>query len=52
MLQERTLHTELYIGGSWRGSSDDSSFDVLDPADESVLATVANGTVEIGRAHV
>ena len=52
MLQERTLHTELYIGGSWRGSSDDSSFDVLDPADESVLATVANGTVEDARACV
>ncbi len=52
MLQERTLHTELYIGGRWRGSSDDSSFDVLDPSDESVLATVANGTVDDARACV
>ena len=38
--------TELFIGGDWRTSSDGSTFDVFDPADGSVLATVPNGTVE------
>ncbi|HZA41693.1 MAG TPA: NAD-dependent succinate-semialdehyde dehydrogenase [Actinomycetota bacterium] len=38
--------TELFIGGDWHASSDGSTFDVFDPADGSVLATVPNGTVE------
>lgn len=37
---------QLFIGGAWRDSADGSTFDVLDPADESVLATVADGTVD------
>jgi len=45
MLKEQTLHTDLYIGGRWRSSSDGSTFDVLDPSDGSTLASVANGTV-------
>jgi len=40
------LCTDLYIGGEWRPASDGSRFDVLNPADESVLASVASGTVE------
>jgi len=40
------LYTDLYIGGEWRPASDGSRFDVLNPADESVLASVASGTVE------
>ncbi len=52
MLQEQTVHTELYIGGRWRAASDDSFFDVVDPSDESVLASVANGTVDDARASV
>jgi len=40
------LFTDLYIGGEWRPASDGSRFDVLNPADETVLASVASGTVE------
>jgi succinate-semialdehyde dehydrogenase/glutarate-semialdehyde dehydrogenase len=40
------LYTDLYIGGEWRPASDGSRFDVLNPADESVLASVASGTIE------
>ena len=35
----------LFIGGSWRDAAEDEIFDVLDPADGSVLAQVADGTV-------
>ncbi|MEO0654928.1 MAG: NAD-dependent succinate-semialdehyde dehydrogenase [Pseudomonadota bacterium] len=38
--------TQLYIDGQWRDASDGGTFDVLNPADETVLATVASGTVE------
>ena len=38
--------TDLYIGGEWRPASDGSRFDVLNPADETVLASVASGTIE------
>ena len=38
--------TQLYINGQWRDASDGGTFDVLNPADETVLATVASGTVE------
>src|SRR5690606_13088592 len=40
------LYTDLYIGGEWRPASDGNRFDVLNPADESVLASVASATVE------
>ncbi|WP_108663587.1 NAD-dependent succinate-semialdehyde dehydrogenase [Acuticoccus kandeliae] len=43
-------HTQLYIGGQWRDASDGGTFDVLNPADESVLATVASGTVADAKA--
>jgi succinate-semialdehyde dehydrogenase/glutarate-semialdehyde dehydrogenase len=45
MLKEQTLNTQLYIGGRWRSSSDESTFDALDPSDGTTVATVANGTV-------
>jgi succinate-semialdehyde dehydrogenase/glutarate-semialdehyde dehydrogenase len=35
----------LFIGGTWRDGSDGETFDVLDPADGSVLTPVADGTV-------
>ncbi|MCW2584262.1 MAG: succinate-semialdehyde dehdyrogenase [Klenkia sp.] len=38
--------TGLFIGGSWRTASSGATFDVLDPADETVLATVADGTTD------
>jgi succinate-semialdehyde dehydrogenase / glutarate-semialdehyde dehydrogenase len=39
-------HTDLYINGEWRKSSDDQRFDVINPADETVLASVASATVD------
>jgi succinate-semialdehyde dehydrogenase/glutarate-semialdehyde dehydrogenase len=43
---KNALFTDLYIGGEWRPASDGGRFDVLNPADESVLASVASGTVD------
>ncbi len=40
------LNTELYIDGRWREASDGARFDVVNPADESVIASVASATVE------
>ncbi|HEY1133449.1 MAG TPA: NAD-dependent succinate-semialdehyde dehydrogenase [Nocardioides sp.] len=40
------LTPQLSIGGTWRDADEGETFDVLDPADESVLATVADGTVD------
>ncbi|WP_114966345.1 NAD-dependent succinate-semialdehyde dehydrogenase [Alkalilacustris brevis] len=39
-------HTDLYINGQWRPGSGAERFDVLNPADESVLASVASATPE------
>ncbi|OSQ43115.1 NAD-dependent succinate-semialdehyde dehydrogenase [Thalassospira sp. MCCC 1A01428] len=39
-------YTDLYINGHWQAGSNDERFDVINPADESVLASVASGTVE------
>ncbi len=38
--------TDLWIGGKWRKSSDDRRFDVIDPATEKVIASVASASVE------
>ncbi len=43
-------YTDLYIGGKWRKASDGGAFQVINPADEEVLAEVASGTVEDGIA--
>ncbi len=39
-------HTDLYIDGTWREGSDGERFDVINPADETVLASVASATLE------
>ena len=36
----------LYINGEWRTASDGGTFTVLNPADESVITEVADGTVD------
>jgi succinate-semialdehyde dehydrogenase/glutarate-semialdehyde dehydrogenase len=43
---------KLYIGGEWREASNGAHFDVLNPADETVLTSVASGTVEDALACV
>src|SRR3989454_9785592 len=44
--------TDLWIGGKWRKSSDGGRFDVLDPATENKVASVASATVEDAQAAV
>ena len=39
-------HTDLFIGGEWRPGGEGARFDVLNPADESVLASVASATTD------
>ena len=36
--------TDLWIGGKWRKSSDGGRFDVIDPATENKVASVASAT--------
>ena len=38
--------TDLWIGGKWRKSSDGARFDVIDPATENKIASVASASVE------
>src|SRR5690242_5938854 len=44
--------TDLWIGGKWRKASDGGRFDVLDPATENRIASVASATVEDAKAAV
>jgi succinate-semialdehyde dehydrogenase / glutarate-semialdehyde dehydrogenase len=44
--------TDLWIGGKWRQSSDKQRFDVIDPATESTITSVASATVEDAKAAV
>lgn len=39
-------HRGLFVGGQWRPASDGATFDVLDPADGSVLTAVADASVD------
>ena len=42
--------TDLYIGGKWKKSSDGGRFDVIDPATEKTIASVASATVDDAKA--
>jgi succinate-semialdehyde dehydrogenase/glutarate-semialdehyde dehydrogenase len=44
--------TDLWIGGQWRKSSDGARFDVIDPATENAVASVASATIDDARAAV
>jgi succinate-semialdehyde dehydrogenase/glutarate-semialdehyde dehydrogenase len=44
--------TDLYIGGKWRKASDNQRFDVIDPATEKKVASVASATPEDAIAAV
>ena len=39
-------HTDLYIDGTWRPAASGERFDVINPADETVLASVASAGLE------
>jgi succinate-semialdehyde dehydrogenase/glutarate-semialdehyde dehydrogenase len=42
--------TDLWIGGEWTKSSDGQRFDVIDPATEKTIASVASATVDDAKA--
>src|SRR5215471_17411737 len=44
--------TDLWIGGKWRKASDGGRFDVIDPATERKIASVASATVDDAIAAV
>jgi succinate-semialdehyde dehydrogenase / glutarate-semialdehyde dehydrogenase len=44
--------TGLHIGGEWVPASDGATLDVVDPATEEVIASVASGSVEDGLSAV
>jgi succinate-semialdehyde dehydrogenase / glutarate-semialdehyde dehydrogenase len=44
--------TDLWIGGKWRKASDGGRFDVIDPATENAVASVASATVDDAKAAV
>jgi succinate-semialdehyde dehydrogenase/glutarate-semialdehyde dehydrogenase len=44
--------TDLWIGGKWRKSSDNQRFDVIDPATERTIASVASASVHDAKAAV
>src|SRR5260370_41760147 len=46
------FRTDLYIDGKWGAASDGERFDVINPADETKLASVASGTEAGGLAAV
>src|SRR6266849_1580585 len=42
--------TDLWIGGKWKKSSDGARFDVIDPASEQKIASVASASVDDAKA--
>ncbi|HEY4141850.1 MAG TPA: NAD-dependent succinate-semialdehyde dehydrogenase [Pseudolabrys sp.] len=44
--------TDLWIGGKWKKASDGARFDIIDPATEKVIASVASATVDDAKAAV
>jgi succinate-semialdehyde dehydrogenase/glutarate-semialdehyde dehydrogenase len=44
--------TDLWIGGKWRKSSDNARFDVIDPATESKVASVASAGIDDATAAI
>ncbi|MGB6962938.1 MAG: aldehyde dehydrogenase family protein, partial [Xanthobacteraceae bacterium] len=44
--------TDLWIGGKWRKASDGVRFDVIDPATENKVASVASATAEDAKAAI
>ena len=44
--------TDLWIGGKWRKASDGAHFDVIDPATENKIASVASASVEDAKAAI
>ena len=46
------LYNDIYINGAWQKAADGGRFDVINPADETVITDVANATVADARQAV
>lgn len=46
ILESTLFRQQAFIAGTWSDSHDGSTFDVSDPADGSIIARVANATIE------
>src|SRR5262249_58126068 len=46
------LGTDLFVGGEWAPASDGARFDVVDPAEQAVIAAVASATRDDTRRAV
>jgi succinate-semialdehyde dehydrogenase/glutarate-semialdehyde dehydrogenase len=44
--------TDLWIGGEWRKAADSARFDVIDPATENVITSVASAGVADAKSAV
>jgi aldehyde dehydrogenase (NAD+) len=44
--------TQLYINGEWCNATTDKTFDVIDPTTETIIAQVAEGTIEDAEAAI
>jgi len=44
--------TDLWIGGTWRKASDQSRFEVIDPATENVITAVASASIDDAKAAI
>src|SRR6202165_4223405 len=44
--------TDLWIGGKWRKASDNARFDVIDPATENVITTVASASIDDAKTAI
>lgn len=44
--------SDLWIGGQWRVASDEERFDVIDPATEKTIASVASASIEDAKTAV
>ncbi len=42
---ENRLRTDLYIDGAWRGGAGGDRFDIVNPADETTIASVASAEI-------
>src|ERR1041385_3694323 len=44
--------TDVWMGGKWRKASDGARFDVIDPATENKIASVASASVEDAKSAI
>ena len=45
-------YTDLYIDGVWQSGTENKRFDVINPADETVITSVASASVDDAKAAI